>query len=818
MRVAAATLKQIESGALDSDPGRAILESTDVPVHPSAIANALAAALEWAHLDRQVGAGAALESADPGAAELPYIPNNQVLALLQSAYDEYQESKAAKPTSELEMPFDTADIGWLTVAFEKLKELFRGKHKFIKHTSLDSFRQPLPANATVALFADWGTGEATAQRVMEQIKARQPTHAIHLGDVYYSGTPNEVRNRFLKVIDQFGPQPSECKFFALNSNHEMFSGGYGYFDTTLPRFGQPASYFCLFNRDWQMIGIDSGYEDHGLQDPQKEWLTAQLRRQGPANIVLSHHQLFSPYESVSDRRMPRRTADVLANIFAWFWGHEHKCIIFGDHLGIKARCIGHGAIPSSVPYGAPRFVDVPITKVDERRSPDGVNVHGFALLKFAGSRLDVSYIDEFGVEFFTERLDAPAAPAVSVQPVPTEAPPDRGAIMARQSRMMRGPSATSLESLDDGPEGMDLSQPAIDDRIGSTRAALHEIVKNHLGDSAVLHEIADRIANEGHSALRDLGRGEPINPASAERVFSALEVIVRADGSRPSFMVRNGAVDLTTSPAGAWKDQIVASPDLEAGISCVGRIDLPDGAQGFVGTGFLIHPDLIVTNRHVLQAIGRSDVSGVWTLEPQASIDFGHEFRARNSVSPRPLKRVVFCGSRAIVPSAIDHRKLDLVVIELQSVPEDQRPLRVLGFDISPDWASPEAFVYTVGYPGNPGLGEPLSLLELLFQSTFGCKRLAPGTIQTAQSAVAPWTLAHDSTTLGGNSGSVVLRPGREGVAAGLHYGGRRLDPRENWGHILGLVLDEPDSPSGKSLRDVLNAFGVQLIDRGVKT
>jgi hypothetical protein len=80
----------------------------------------------------------------------------------------------------------------------------------------------------------------------------------------------------------------------------------------------------------------------------------------------------------------------------------------GDHLGIKARCIGHGAVPATVPYGTPNFPDVPIVRVDERRSPDGVNVHGFALLRFAGAQLDVSYIDEFGSEFFAERFDTAA--------------------------------------------------------------------------------------------------------------------------------------------------------------------------------------------------------------------------------------------------------------------------------------------------------------------------------------------------------------------------------------------------------------------------
>ena len=372
-----------------------------------------------ARLDLRLESAGAAESIELGAGAIPYFPNNQVLALLQSAYDEYMEARAAKPTSELEAPFDTSDPGWLTVAFEKLKELFRGKHKFIEHTSLTSFRQDLPANAVVALFGDWGTGEPTAQRVMQQIKARNPTHAIHLGDVYYSGTPKEVKNRFLDVINLFGPPRSACKYFALNSNHEMYSGGYGYFDTTLPRLGQEASYFCLANEDWQLIGIDSGYEDHGLQDPQKEWLAAQLQRRGPKNVLLSHHQLFSPYESVSDKRLPRRWGTCWQIFMHGFGATSISARILGDHLGIKARCIGHGAIPESVPY-RPRFEDVPIVQVDERRSPDGVNVHGFALLKFAGSRLDVSYIDEFGAEFFAERLDTGGAPAIRVRGAETK--------------------------------------------------------------------------------------------------------------------------------------------------------------------------------------------------------------------------------------------------------------------------------------------------------------------------------------------------------------------------------------------------------------
>ena len=281
-------------------------------------------------------------------------------------------------------------------------------------------------------------------------------------------------------------------------------------------------------------------------------------------------------------------------------------------------------------------------------------------------------------------------------------------------------------------------------------------------------------------------------------------------------MIRNGAVDKNTSPVGAWADQLDASAGaglLTDALGCVGRIDLPDSSQGFEGTGFLIHENLIVTNRHVLQAVARLNAQGEFNFRPGVTIDFGHEFRARDSVSPRRLKGVVFCPAK-VINAPIDHTKLDLVLIELAPAQASDRPRTVLALDVSPDWAAPSQFVYTVGYPGNPGLGETLSLLEQLFQSTFGCKRLAPGEIQPAHTQVFSWTLAHDSSTLGGNSGSVVLVPGREGAAAGLHYGGTRADPRENWGHVLGRVLGEPDKLSGKSLRELLNQFGVQLIDR----
>jgi hypothetical protein len=334
--------------------------------------------------------------------ERPFIPEDQTLSLMQSAIEEFMPEESLAATA----PFDTKDVGWLSVAWEKLKALVRGKHKFIAHATLNAFQRPLLDDAVVALFSDWGTGEETAKRVMRQIAQQNPTHAIHLGDVYYSGTKREIQRRFLDIIDAEGPPPSTCTYLALNSNHEMYSGGHGYFELTLKtQFQQEASYFNLRNAHWQLIGLDSGYEDHGLKDPQREWLVAQLGASGRKNILLTHHQFFSPFESRAfNRKLHEKLEPLLGQVFAWFWGHEHRAIVFGKHKGIHARCIGHGAIPESVPYGAPKFPDVPILKMDERPGPDGNDMHGFALLRFNGDQLDVSYIDELGATWFSERL------------------------------------------------------------------------------------------------------------------------------------------------------------------------------------------------------------------------------------------------------------------------------------------------------------------------------------------------------------------------------------------------------------------------------
>ena len=371
----------------------------------------------------------------------------------------------------------------------------------------------------------------------------------------------------------------------------------------------------------------------------------------------------------------------------------------------------------------------------------------------------------------------------------------------------------ALESLGGAAE----SPPIEPSHADTVAQQWHQVVETFLDDDQKLHDICDQIAGRGKRALKILADGDEQRLADP-KTRASLEVIVRLDGSRPTFMVQNGKVNLETSPVGTWESRLNSSAGLlEHALACVGRIDLDSLPKGFAGTGWLVQDNLILTNRHVLEEIGKQASDGSWTLKDGAAIDFGHEFRARASIARRLLRKVVFTGPDPI-NHTIDHTHLDLALIETDPPAAADKLDYYFALDISPDWGARDQEVYVVGYPGAPRFGdEDLTLLEKLFKSTYGHKRCAPGVVTRDRVSLAAgprsWSLAHDATTLGGNSGSAILAFSREGNGAGLHFGGSRGTSRENWGHILGLTLDSTDGHSAKTLRQHLEERGVDLID-----
>jgi len=299
----------------------------------------------------------------------------------------------------------------------------------------------IPNTVTVALAADWGTGTIPAYKVANQIRSLDPHPdiTIHMGDVYYSGTSQEYTDWFLGEEDW--PRGTQHTF-AMNANHEMYSGGAGYFDTALGTLKQETSYFCLETDYWRVLGLDSGYysgilpllekfwrsrirlDDHILQ-----WLQsvvfADRSDQRPV-VVLTHHQPFSAF-GPGYPTLGKNLAPYLDRVLLWLWGHEHRFAGYGPvAVGglpvIRGRCIGHGGMPIELAEPPKNPGQTNLVFYDDRldgelseivREP--VGYCGFAVLHLDGPKITIDYIDENNVLLLRESWNrAGTAPVGSI--------------------------------------------------------------------------------------------------------------------------------------------------------------------------------------------------------------------------------------------------------------------------------------------------------------------------------------------------------------------------------------------------------------------
>jgi hypothetical protein len=308
-------------------------------------------------------------------------------------------------------------------AAAKYAEYFLAQQKQIpyvvyKNLSDFVFDNKLPAKATVAIVGDWGTGQDAAKLVLRQVANKQPDAVIHLGDIYYAGTQFEVDNYFTqpwKQILNLAAKPIPT--FSLAGNHDMYSGGVPYYQMIQTQLGQPASYFCLRNANWQFIGLDTGYHDHNpagggagatyLQDTEVTWLTDKVNNAGGrGTVLLSHHQLFTAYDTIDNNEVNLRlfpqVAPLLPKVALWIWGHEHDFVPYGAYKGLaRSCCLGHGAFPvgmDETPH-EPKYPDVPLIKDSDGNNmrlgtTAGLYNHGYAIIELDGPAGKVSYYQD----------------------------------------------------------------------------------------------------------------------------------------------------------------------------------------------------------------------------------------------------------------------------------------------------------------------------------------------------------------------------------------------------------------------------------------
>jgi hypothetical protein len=292
------------------------------------------------------------ETQNAGAELMITVPDREV-SLLQSEISRRADADRALNAGGLEAKFGTGIgggdwFGWIRSVFDHVDR--RVAHPMVRPTTTAA--EVIPDITRFALTADWGTGLYGAPRIADQMRQMGPFEVLlHLGDVYYSGTEDEVQQRFLDAWPRTAGRLSR----ALNSNHEMYSGGFGYFKLALPALGQTSSYFAFQNQHWLLVCLDTAYVDHDMDNEQVAWLNLVIEQANRATagirkkvVLFSHQQLFSRLDNQGPklRQALRHLLDA-KGITAWYWGHEHQCVIYDRHAayGLFGRCLGNGGIP-----------------------------------------------------------------------------------------------------------------------------------------------------------------------------------------------------------------------------------------------------------------------------------------------------------------------------------------------------------------------------------------------------------------------------------------------------------------------------------------
>jgi len=299
----------------------------------------------------------------------------------------------------------------------------------------------------IAVAADWGTGTLEAATVGTNMKACSPHYTLHLGDVYYMGETSEIDENCLgmseKSYEGVDWPTGSLGSFALMGNHEMYSGGQGFFATFLKTLGllnpdktvndaQSASYFCLETSHWLVLGLDTGYHSGGVpaftaipgvnripflnvdarfDGKMLAWLKQTISTVQPKDkpkkpiLLLTHHQPMSSFEHAFTKPAAQLAALEFLNgqEFVWLYGHEHRLTVYNrqtivNSLRAYPRCIGHGGMP--VERTKLNHPDPKIFYYDPRQHPIDVDdpntkvgYNGHVVLLIDGSKLTIEYHD-----------------------------------------------------------------------------------------------------------------------------------------------------------------------------------------------------------------------------------------------------------------------------------------------------------------------------------------------------------------------------------------------------------------------------------------
>lgn len=277
-----------------------------------------------------------------------------------------------------------------------------------------------------------------------------------------------------------------------------------------------------------------------------------------------------------------------------------------------------------------------------------------------------------------------------------------------------------------------------------------------------------------------------------------LEAIIHKKG-RPVLNIRNDAFDPSDADTETWRNRLAQfQRPITSAIRSVGRIEVRNNPSlDWVGTGWRVAEDIIVTNRHVAQAFAHASDDGFVFAAAfpdgvmAASIDFREE---HEGAGPAEFELVE-------VLHIEDHPGPDMAFLRIDwttgADPDDRAILSLV--------ADPEVDqrIVVIGYPAKDTRTRIPEDMDRIFGDIYNVKRLAPGEVDAIFDRVS--SFAHDATTLGGNSGSVVLDMAT-GTPVGLHFAGKEESAnyavlasvvRQQLDRIARIRMSPPPPPAG---------------------
>jgi len=303
---------------------------------------------------------------------------------------------------------------------------------------------------------------------------------------------------------------------------------------------------------------------------------------------------------------------------------------------------------------------------------------------------------------------------------------------------------------------------------------------------------------------------------SPEDIHEARQLVLETivNNERPVLFVNdnridtNGAMDFGAEAQHLLKLLANSASSIAPVLQHVGRFDVKHFPNtDFLGTGWFVDNDVVVTNRHVASLVAQAGPSrfvfrrGMGGRDIEASICNAHEQSDPANADPSRIFAVK-----------------EVLYIEPDSGLHDIAFVRVVrnvngnsgGFiPIAEKDADDDTEVCVIGYPAKASrrIIPDQATMEKRYGGVYDVKRAAPG----YSLGIRDGQLEHDCMTLGGNSGSVVLN--FRGQAVGLHFSGlyhtanygvsatvlRQYISGKRWNQPIQVETSKPSKPRKSS-------------------